>query len=421
MSKSDLKVQLGVAPLQILDGDRGKEYPGQSDYLSEGFCLFLNTGNVRQNGFEFLNCQFVSEDRDRRLRKGKLQRGDVVMTTRGTVGHVGLYDDRVPYQNIRINSGMVILRPDQTHLLPNFLFHVVRSPYFRSQVKALTSGAAQPQFPIRDIKLVEIMVPPIPIQHRIASILGAYDDLIEVNRRRNAILEEMARRLFDEWFVHFRFPGHEGHRMVETEHGRLPEGWRWETFGNLCADVRDTVAPTQVDAATPYIGLEHIPRQSTTLDAFGRADEVTSTKHRFHAGDVLFGKIRPYFHKVAWAPFDGVCSSDAIVIRAKQRQTAGVVLAVASSDRFVATAVQTSNGTKMPRANWGVLARYPVAIPPKRLFTLCSDSIIRWATLASKLQTVSVNLANSRDLLLPRLISGELSVAAAERELDAAA
>jgi type I restriction enzyme S subunit len=181
------------------------------------------------------------------------------------------------------------------------------------------------------------------------------------------------------------------------------------------------VAPSEVDPATPYVGLEHIPRRSTTLDAWGRSADVTSTKHRFQAGDVLFGKIRPYFHKVAWAPFAGVCSSDAVVIRPRSAETAGLVLAVAASDRFVATAVQTSNGTKMPRANWNVLERYPVPMPPRQLSGKASRAITSWAGLAATLHAVSDRLATSRDLLLPRLISGDLSVAAAETELEIAA
>jgi type I restriction enzyme S subunit len=169
------------------------------------------------------------------------------------------------------------------------------------------------------------------------------------------------------------------------------------------------------------VGLEHLPRCSTTLDGWGRADEVVSLKLRFRRKDVLFGKIRPYFHKVAMAPFDGVCSSDAIVIRAKAADFSGVVLALVSSDRFVAHAVQTSNGTKMPRANWNVLKKYPVPRPPDAVLTRANEAFVGWAELACALQSANVRLAASRDLLLPRLISGKLSVLPGERELEDAA
>jgi len=314
-----------------------------------------------------------------------------------------------------------IVNLDTARLDRRFAYYIFNSRGFREAVKATASGSTVKHTAPGRICAYSFNLPPLPIQRRIASILGAYDDLIEVNRRRIAVLEEMARRLFDEWFVHFRFPGHEGHEMVETEQGRLPKGWTWAPFGTLCADVRDTVAPSEVDPATPYVGLEHIPRRSTTLDAWGRSDEVTSTKHRFQAGDILFGKIRPYFHKVAWAPFAGVCSSDAIVIRPKKPEIAGLVLAVASSDRFVATAVQTSNGTKMPRANWAVLERYPVPLPPTPLPAKASHAVGAWVRLAAALHAANARLAASRDLLLPRLISGDLAVDAAEANLEQAA
>jgi type I restriction enzyme, S subunit len=136
---------------------------------------------------------------------------------------------------------------------------------------------------------------------------------------------------------------------------------------------------------------------------------------------VLFGKIRPYFHKVVFAPFEGVSSSDAIVIRSRSSQFIGLVLCVASSDSFVAHSVATSNGTKMPRANWSVLARTPISIPPDRLLATFNDTIVSWAKLAASLNNANARLAASRDLLLPRLISDQLSVSAAAKELEAVA
>jgi type I restriction enzyme S subunit len=268
---------------------------------------------------------------------------------------------------------------------------------------------------------LKLKLPPLPVQQRIASILGAYDDLIEVNRRRIALLEEVARRLFEEWFVRFRFPSHNNYPTITTSDRPMPKGWRCVELGALCSEIRDAVSPADVNGDTPYVGLEHIPRRSTTLDARGRADEVTSTKLRFRTADVLFGKIRPYFHKVVFAPFDGVSSSDAIVIRSRTRDLVGLVLSVVSSDRFVAHAVATSNGTKMPRANWGVLARYLVPIGPDEVMKLFNEAVVTRVELAASLNGANIRLAASRDLLLPRLISGELSLGAAERELDVVA
>ena len=154
------------APLQIIDGDRGRNYPKHPDFRKMGHCLFLNTGNVTPHGFAFDKCQFITEKIDSSLRKGKLQRGDVVMTTRGTIGNVAHYDDLVPFESVRINSGMIIFRTKDDLLLPRFLYYFLRSGNFRRQVNSLRTGAAQPQLPIKDIRTIEFPVPPIADQLR---------------------------------------------------------------------------------------------------------------------------------------------------------------------------------------------------------------------------------------------------------------
>ncbi|MBE0440513.1 restriction endonuclease subunit S [Psychrobacter sp. FME13] len=189
--------------IEILDGDRGKNYPKKSEFTESGYCLFLNTGNVTKDGFKFSSTEFVSSERDQLLRKGKLQREDVVLTTRGTVGNVAYYDSSIPFDHIRINSGMVILRSDDTKILPRYLYLFLRSKLFEDQVIALQSGSAQPQLPIRDIKRVEIKVPSVTEQKTIAHILGTLDDKIELNRQMNETLEAMAQALFKSWFVDF--------------------------------------------------------------------------------------------------------------------------------------------------------------------------------------------------------------------------
>lgn len=163
--------KFGESPLEIIDGDRGENYPKQSDFSTTGYCLFLNTGNVTTSGFNFSNCTFINQKLDAVLRTGRLQVNDVVLTTRGTVGNTAWFSETVPYSAIRINSGMVILRTNTEHLLSNFLCLFLRSPKFREQVLSLQSGTAQPQLPIRDLKRIELPLPPLPEQKRIAATL----------------------------------------------------------------------------------------------------------------------------------------------------------------------------------------------------------------------------------------------------------
>jgi type I restriction enzyme S subunit len=145
--------------ITIIDGDRGVNYPKKKDFADTGFCLFMNTKNVRPDGLNFDSSSFITKEKDEALRKGKLQRNDVVITTRGTVGNLGVYSDDVPYEHLRINSGMLILRPNPKDLDSWYLFTVLRSGYFRSQMQRSITGAAQPQLPIKTLVNLKIATP----------------------------------------------------------------------------------------------------------------------------------------------------------------------------------------------------------------------------------------------------------------------
>ena len=180
--------------------------------------------------------------------------------------------------------------------------------FIKLQMQNISKGTTQDNLSVDKLLTFDFLTPPLPTQRKIASVLSAYDDLIENNTRRIEILEEMAQAIYREWFVHFRFPGHEKVQMVDSELGPIPEGWALKPLGEIAEQIRRNVRPEQVDPETPYIGLEHIPRKSIALSEWGTAGEVQSSKLAFHIGEILFGRIRPYFHKVAVAPIEGLCS-----------------------------------------------------------------------------------------------------------------
>lgn len=214
--------KLGDLPIQFIDGDRGKNYPKGEDFSEVGHCLFLNAGNVTKNGWNFSESVYISQEKDNLLRNGKLERGDIVLTTRGTIGNVVLYSNDIPYKHIRINSGMVIIRNNNTCYNP-YLYQYLRSYMFLGQVQQFQSGSAQPQIPISTLKKLTISLPPLAEQKRIADILSAIDDKIELNRRINANLEQQAQALYKSWFVDF-----------EPFGGKMPEDWREGTLGEIC-------------------------------------------------------------------------------------------------------------------------------------------------------------------------------------------
>jgi type I restriction enzyme, S subunit len=171
------------------------------------------------------------------------------------------------------------------------------------------------------------------------------------------------------------------------------------------------VLPEALEPDTPYIGLEHMPRRSISLNEWGSAEQVTSSKSRFKAGEIIFGKIRPYFHKVGVAFVDGVASSDAIVVRPLDETLHAFVLMTMSSDQFVAvTAQQMKEGSKMPRADWKQMKLYPTPLPPTGLLSHFESVIQPSIEQLKTLSFVNQKLRAARDHLLPRLMSGELAV-----------
>jgi type I restriction enzyme S subunit len=321
-------------------------------------------------------------------------------------------------------------------ILPNYLFYWLRGNETMLLGKVEYTGIGAGKLDTEMLKSLTVALPPLHTQRAIAHVLGTLDDLIELNRETNAILEEMARALFKSWFVDFDpvraklegrppagmdattaalFPDH----FQDSELGQIPKGWRVGRFGDVCASSRQGVSPDAINPETPYIGLEHMPRRSIALGEWETAAKVSSGKSAFNEGEILFGKLRPYFHKVGVAPVDGVCSTDILVLLPKVPDWFGFVLGHASSDALVQFADQASAGTKMPRTNWKDLSSFKIAIPPQDVASAFSR-IVR-----PQVETIQANIHESRDLailrdtLLPKLLSGEVSAPVAE-ELIAA-
>lgn len=142
--------------IEIIDGDRGVNYPKQEEFFNHGDCLFLNTGNVTKNGFDFTSCSYITNDKDKQLRKGKLVFGDVILTTRGTVGNVAYYNESMAFSAMRINSGMVILR-NSGIISPEYIYTALRNDYLQKLMMLYSSGSAQPQLPIKDMKRMKVI------------------------------------------------------------------------------------------------------------------------------------------------------------------------------------------------------------------------------------------------------------------------
>jgi type I restriction enzyme S subunit len=188
-------VELGKVGIEFIDGDRGVNYPHQGELLKDGYCLFLNNKNIESGKFVFNEAQYISKEKDSALGSGRLKFGDIVITTRGTVGNMAFFN----YQNliVRINSGMIILRNYQ-HIFDPYFFIYLWLFSLPKKLRILGSGSAQPQLPLRDLRKFKFVSSPLSEQHRIAQILSQIDETIEKEQKYKEKLERIKQGLMQD-------------------------------------------------------------------------------------------------------------------------------------------------------------------------------------------------------------------------------
>ena len=343
-------------------------------------------------------------DRDRLIRH-VMHEGDIVFSRRGDVTRRAYVTRRE--SGWLCGTGCLLLRLNHPACDNRYLVRFLGLQGAREYLTQNAIGSTMPNLNRGILSSVPVVLPPRDRQERIVDVLSAYDDLIENNRRRIRLLEQAARMLYEEWFVRLRFPGHEGMTVTNG----VPEGWETKPLSTLCNEVRESVDPKTLPPDTAYIGLEHMPRRSITLNEWTSSEGVESTKLAFRQGDVLFGKIRPYFHKMGFTLTAGVASSDAIVIRPAHSNYYEYLLLLLSSDGFVSLASKTvREGSKMPRADWRFLSASDVLVPELSVLNAFRRVLRPILDQLRNLALTSRRLSAARDLLLPRLMNGETSV-----------
>jgi type I restriction enzyme S subunit len=396
------------------------DYRGKTPPKSDAGVKLITAKVMKQGFVQKGDHEYITADTyNKWMTRGLPQQWDILITTEAPLGEVAQLRTS---EKVALAQRIILLRGDPCIIDQSYYFYALRSPFIQAQLMARATGTTVLGIKQSELRQVEVPLPPMSVQRKIAVILSAYDDLIENNTRRIAILEEMAQMLYREWFVRFHFPGHEDVVMANADAHRLgmnsdyhhlsviPEGWKLQRLGDLAHRHRRGADPEDLPADTPYIGLGQMPKKSIALAEWGNVSESKSRKYGFKEGEILFGRIRPYFHKVGVAPLDGVCSTDIIVIDPKSPECFSLVLGCVSSDLFVEYATQTSSGTKMPRAKWDVLANYPVAVPPERLLQRHNVLIGSTVSMIRNLIFRNQVLREARDSLLPRLVSGKLDV-----------
>jgi type I restriction enzyme, S subunit len=416
-------------PYSTQIGPFGEKIRAQN-YTVNGAPVLRGT-NVNPEG-RFHDDDFVFIDpalADREFNKFVCEADDVILCHKGTLGKIGIVPKRSRFKRYIMGNSMMKVRCDRSKLEPLYLYYWLCSRdgqhYLFSRVSQV--GVPQIQRPLGTLREAMIPVPPLTEQKAIAAVLGSLDDKIELNRRMNATLEAMVRALFQSWFVDFdpvraKLDGRQPtdldpattalfpNEFEDSELGPIPKGWRVGKLGEVAMNPRRTVSPKDIRPNTPYIALEHMPRRSIALDQWSGSAEVTSGKFEFRKREILFGKLRPYFHKVGIAPLDGVCSTDILVIAPSTPEWFGFVLGHASSDELVNFTNLASTGTKMPRTNWSDISCFAVVLPREDIAEAFTDFVVPIADLIISNAHTARRLAAARDALLPKLLSGEIKL-----------
>lgn len=398
----------------------GVMYPGNDE--REGVPL-IRVGDVQEGGVVATPEMRISSTVHTEYKRTELAGDELLITLVGKPGICVVASPAMRGWNVARALAVAKLK---TPALRPYLKAVLESPVMKSIVLSMLNTTVQPTLNLKEIKSLPIPMPPSEEE---AVAIGNFVDMFNLRaallHRLNSTVESIARALFKSWFVNFDpvralqdgrdpdgmdaktaalFPD----TFMESELGLIPHGWRIGNVGEICSNPRSQAKPGQMPPDIPYIGLEHMPRKSISLHDAGTAEALESNKFWFEMDDVLFGKLRPYFHKVGLAPCKGVCSTDILVLRALKASSLGFLALLASSDDLVAHATQLSNGAKMPRTSWHDIEAYRVVLPPEPVLA-AFDSLTRplFRRIYANIDSSKV-FAGMRDTLLPRLLSGRL-------------
>lgn len=384
-----------------------------ADYVTEGVPVIRGVNLPVDQRFTFDHLVFVTETKARRDLFGNIARpGDIVVTQRGTVGQVGLVPRASPYPQFVVSQSQMKLTVDPLKADVRFVYYALKSPMGQHEIASKAISAGVPHINLGLFQQVRIPLPPRDLQAKIATILSAYDDLIENNNRRIHLLEEMANRIYREWFVDFRFPGQAGGTLVPSELGPMPDGWNVSALSSLARLTMGQSPPSRA-YNTHGLGLPFHQGVGSYGDNFPIHNVYSSTGTRVaEAGDILVS-VRAPVGRINVADRRLILGRGLCAIRPAEAPRGFLWQALKHFFReedilgggsiFQSVTKRDMEGLRLP---W----------PGRTLAEKFSDIAEPiWDQLHSLTSQVS-NLRSTREILLPKLISGVIDVT----ELDIA-
>lgn len=377
----------------IVSGPFGSNI-GKRFFVADGVPLIRGNNLVEGNGrFVDDGFVFITEEKAHELRSCEALPGDLVFTAAGTLGQVGLIPKNGKYSRYIISNKQLRARFDPARAFGAYLYYWFTAPAMRRFIANQNTGASVPLITLGNLRRLPVNLPPLDEQRKIAAILAAYDDLIENNTRRIAILEEMARSLYREWFVEFRFPGHEAVEKVESSVSLVPKGWSVKRIGDavelaygkaLKADERED-GPFPVYGSSGVVGYHSASLVEGPGIIVGRKGNVGSV----HWCDYGFYPIDTVFY-------------------VKSALSLYYIFFNFKTQNFL------NNDAAVPGLNRNQAYSLPLVVPDEVILERFDALLGPMFAQIRLLREKNIVLRRARDLLLPRLVSGELDVS----ELD---
>ena len=388
---------------------RGKTPRKLGGNWSESGTIALSAMNVKQGQLVNLEkARFVNGELYNKWMKSEVTKGDILMTSEAPLGETYLIpDDR----KICLSQRLFCIRANPKVVLPRFLFYFFNSPISRKHIDLRATGTTVLGIRQSDLREIPIVVPPLATQRKIAAVLSAYDDLIENNTRRIKILEDMAQTLYREWFVHFRFPGHENVRMVESPLGLIPQGWQVKSFGEVSLNFDRQRKPlsgrvrAKMQGEYPYYGAAKVLDHINDYLFNGRYLLIGED------GSVVTEDGKPVLQLVTgkfWV------NNHTHVVQGKSPISTNFLYLFISNVAVLGYVT----GSAQPKINQQNLNRIPVISPPQKLLEKFDQMIESNFENITALKLKNASLLQTRDLLLPKLISGEIDISELDIDTD---
>jgi len=373
-----------------------------------GSNLSLDVGvRLNDTGLAFLTPEKADEF-DRSIAR----RGDLVFTCWGTLGQVGLVDQRSEFLEYVVSNKQMKMTPDPTRVDSLFLYYLLSAPQMVSQIQQQSLGAAVPGFNLGQLKALSVRVPDLQLQRQISAALGALDDLIENNRRRVAILEQMAREIYTEWFVRYRFPGHESATFVDSPLGSIPDTWMVKELSAVALVNAHSRKPLD-DEVIRYLDISALSeREIGPLTSFVGMDAPGRARRVLHAGDTVWAMVRPNRRAHAYVShprLDWIASTGIAVITPAS-VSSDFLFEAASTQEFSDHLTSRATGAAYPAVKPSDFEDTELIIPDPSTEAAFTKAVGPMHEMVWQLREQSSSLAQIRDLLLPKLVTGQIDV-----------